>query len=68
MYLVVSSSAINLALIREELGAQHLAFYMSKALNDAEPHYPKIKKAHFSTCSLLRENYDPTKMGYKLRF
>ncbi|KAI5324178.1 hypothetical protein L3X38_033251 [Prunus dulcis] len=44
VYLAVSNSAISLALIREELGAQHPVFYMSKALLDAETRYPKLEK------------------------
>ncbi|KAI5348608.1 hypothetical protein L3X38_001495 [Prunus dulcis] len=35
VYLAVSNSAVSSALIREELGAQHLVFYTSKALLDA---------------------------------
>ncbi|XP_021808476.1 uncharacterized protein LOC110752181 [Prunus avium] len=44
VYLAVSNSAINSALIREELGAQHPVFYTSKALLDAETRYPKLEK------------------------
>ncbi|CAL8122678.1 unnamed protein product [Prunus armeniaca] len=44
MYLAVSNSAVNLALIREELGAQHPIFYTSKAPLDAETRYPKLDK------------------------
>ncbi|CAL9000467.1 unnamed protein product [Prunus brigantina] len=42
-YMVVSSSAANSALIREELGAQHPVFYTSNALLEAETHYPKLE-------------------------
>ncbi|KAI5352152.1 hypothetical protein L3X38_005043 [Prunus dulcis] len=42
IYLAVSDSAISSALIREELGAQHPVFYISKALLNAETRYPKI--------------------------
>ncbi|KAI5341618.1 hypothetical protein L3X38_009493 [Prunus dulcis] len=44
VYLAVSNSAVSSALIREELGAQHLIFYTSKALLDAETRYPKLDK------------------------
>ncbi|CAL9022627.1 unnamed protein product, partial [Prunus brigantina] len=44
VYLSVSNSAVSLALIREELGAQHPIFYTSKALLDAETNYPKLEK------------------------
>ncbi|KAI5339955.1 hypothetical protein L3X38_019229 [Prunus dulcis] len=44
VYLAVSNSAISSALIREELGAQHPVFYMSKALLDTETRYPKLEK------------------------
>ncbi|KAI5354380.1 hypothetical protein L3X38_007275 [Prunus dulcis] len=43
-YLAVSNSAISSALIREELGDQRLVFYTSKALFNAETHYPKLEK------------------------
>ncbi|KAI5343968.1 hypothetical protein L3X38_011845 [Prunus dulcis] len=36
IYLAVSDSAVSSALIRKELGTQHLVFYTSKALLDAE--------------------------------
>ena len=45
--LAVSNSAVSLALIREELGAQHLVFYTSKALLDVETRYPKMEKLIF---------------------
>ncbi|KAH0996428.1 hypothetical protein GBA52_020292 [Prunus armeniaca] len=48
IYLAVSDLAVSSALIREELGAQHPVFYTSKALLDAETHYPKIEKLIFS--------------------
>ncbi|KAI5335978.1 hypothetical protein L3X38_026112 [Prunus dulcis] len=48
IYLAVSDSAVSSALIREELGAQHLVFYTSKALLDAETRYPKMEKLIFS--------------------
>ncbi|KAI5350451.1 hypothetical protein L3X38_003342 [Prunus dulcis] len=47
IYLAVSDSAVSSALIREELGAQHLAFYTSKTLIDAETRYPKMEKFIF---------------------
>ncbi|CAL8082911.1 unnamed protein product [Prunus armeniaca] len=37
-------TAVSLALIREELGAQHPVFHTSKALLDAETRYPKMEK------------------------
>ncbi|CAL8135806.1 unnamed protein product [Prunus armeniaca] len=48
IYLVVSDSTVSSALIREELGAQQMVFYTSKALIDAETCYPKIEKLIFS--------------------
>ncbi|CAL2258020.1 unnamed protein product [Prunus armeniaca] len=44
VYLAVFNSAVSSALIREELGAQHPIFYMSKALLDVETRYPKLEK------------------------
>ncbi|KAI5349970.1 hypothetical protein L3X38_002861 [Prunus dulcis] len=44
MYLVVSNSIFSSALIPEELGAEHLVFYTSKALIDAKTRYPKLEK------------------------
>ncbi|KAI5317415.1 hypothetical protein L3X38_037122 [Prunus dulcis] len=48
IYLAVSGSAVSSALNREELGAQHHAFYTSKALTDAETPYLKMEKLIFS--------------------
>ncbi|XP_020410177.1 uncharacterized protein LOC109946503 [Prunus persica] len=44
VYLAMSNSAVSLALIREELRTQHPIFYTSKALLDADTHYPKLEK------------------------
>ncbi|BFG20906.1 hypothetical protein CerSpe_071800 [Prunus speciosa] len=44
VYLTVSNSDVSAALIREELGAQHPVFHMSKAFLDAETRYPKLEK------------------------
>ncbi|CAL8167742.1 unnamed protein product [Prunus armeniaca] len=44
IYLAVSNIVVNLTLIQEELRAQHLVFYTSKALIDAETHYPKMER------------------------
>ncbi|CAL2256822.1 unnamed protein product [Prunus armeniaca] len=44
VYLVVSNSVVRSTFIREELGAQHPVFYTSKALLNAETHYPKLEK------------------------
>ncbi|KAM1011456.1 hypothetical protein EV2_047844 [Malus domestica] len=44
IYLVVSEEAVSSALMREELGAQLLVLYTSKALLDAETRYLKIEK------------------------
>ncbi|KAI5335181.1 hypothetical protein L3X38_025314 [Prunus dulcis] len=40
----VSKSVVNSALIRGELRTQHPVFYTSKAVLDAETHYPKLEK------------------------
>ncbi|CAL2239902.1 unnamed protein product [Prunus armeniaca] len=49
IYLAVSNSAVSSALIREELGAQDLVFYPSKALINAETRYPKIFREKVKT-------------------
>ncbi|KAI5350508.1 hypothetical protein L3X38_003399 [Prunus dulcis] len=43
VYLTMSNSVVNSALIREELEAQHPVSYTSKALLDAETGYPKLE-------------------------
>ncbi|KAI5324836.1 hypothetical protein L3X38_033909 [Prunus dulcis] len=48
IYLAVFDSAVNSALIREELEAQHSVFNTSKALLDAETLYLKMEKLIFS--------------------
>ncbi|CAL8168591.1 unnamed protein product [Prunus armeniaca] len=47
IYLAVSNSVVNSALIREELRPQHPIFYTSKALVDAETRFLKMEKIIF---------------------
>ena len=44
LYLAVSKWATNSVLVREEEGKQHLVYYTSKALVDAETRYPLMEK------------------------
>jgi hypothetical protein len=47
LYLAVSPTIINVALIREDDGIQKPVYFVSKALHGAEERYPKIKKLAF---------------------
>jgi hypothetical protein len=47
LYLAVSPTTINAALIREDDGIQKPVYFVSKALHGAEERYPKIKKLAF---------------------
>jgi hypothetical protein len=48
LYLAVSPTAINAALIREEGGVQKPVYFVSKALHGAEERYPQIEKLAFA--------------------
>jgi hypothetical protein len=48
LYLAVSPTAINAALIREERGVQKPMYFVSKALHGAEERYPQIEKLAFA--------------------
>ena len=48
LYLAVSATAVNAALIREEGKKQLLVYYVSQAFQWAEPKYPRIEKIAFA--------------------
>jgi hypothetical protein len=48
LYLAVSPTVVNAALIREEDGIQKLVYFVSKALHGAEERYPQIEKLAFA--------------------
>ncbi|XP_038688690.1 uncharacterized protein LOC119987863 [Tripterygium wilfordii] len=46
LYLAVSEFAISAVLLREENNRQHLVYYVSRSLLDAETRYPLMEKLH----------------------
>ena len=48
LYLVVSATAVNTALIREEDGTQLPIYYINQVFQEAEAKYPWIKKIAFA--------------------
>ena len=48
LYLVVSTTAVSAALIREENKIQRLVYYISQAIQGAEARYPWIEKITFA--------------------
>jgi hypothetical protein len=48
LYLAVSPTAINAALIREEEGVQKPVYFVNKALHGTEERYPQIEKLAFA--------------------
>jgi hypothetical protein len=48
LYLVVSSSAVSSALVREDAGIQKPVYFTSRALRGAEERYPRIEKLAFA--------------------
>jgi hypothetical protein len=55
LYLVVLSSAVSSALVREEAGVQRPVYFISKALRGAEERYPRIEKLAFALVILARK-------------
>jgi hypothetical protein len=55
LYLAVSPTAINAALIREEDGVQQLVYFVSKALYRADERYHQIEKLAFSLVMASRK-------------
>ena len=48
LYLVVSTTAVSAALIREENKIQRLVYYISQAFQGAKARYPWIEKITFA--------------------
>jgi hypothetical protein len=48
LYLAVSSSAVSLALVREDAGIQKPVYFTSRALRGVEERYPRIEKLAFA--------------------
>jgi hypothetical protein len=55
LYLVVSTTAISAALIREDEGIQKPVYFVSKALHRADERYPQIEKLAFALITALRK-------------
>ena len=55
LYLVVSATAVNAALIREEDKKKLLVYYVSQAFQGAETKYPRIEKIAFALIVALRK-------------
>ena len=55
LYLAVSSTAINSALIQEEDGRQLPVYYTSRALRGAEERYPPMEKLAFALVTVARK-------------
>ena len=54
LYLAVSLSAVNAALVREEHGIQYLVYYTSQALQGAEIRYSRIEKLAFALITSVK--------------
>lgn len=55
LYLVVSPTAVNSALIREENHVQLLVYYTSQALRGAEERYTLMEKLAFTLITVARK-------------
>ena len=55
LYLAVSTTAVNAALIREEAKKQLSVYYVSQAFQGAESNYPRIEKIAFTLIVALRK-------------
>ena len=57
LYLVMSSIAVSLALIREEENVQKLVYYTSQAFQGVEANYPRMEKIAFALVVNSRKLY-----------
>lgn len=55
LYLVVSNTALSLALIREEGNVQKPVYYTSQAFQGAEASYPRMEKIAFALLVTFRK-------------
>lgn len=55
LYLAVSGSAMSAVLIREDSMVQHLVYYVSQSLHDAELRYPPMEKLAYAPVMLARK-------------
>jgi hypothetical protein len=55
LYLAVSPTAVNPALLREEEGQQLLVYYTSRALRGVEERYPPMEKLAFALVTAARK-------------
>ena len=55
LYLVVSTTAVSVALIREEAKKQLSIYYVSQAFQGAESNYPRIEKIAFALIVVSRK-------------
>ena len=62
LYLAVSPTAINAALIWEEERVQKSVYFVSKALHEANERYPQIEKLAFALVMASRKHYHTFKL------
>ena len=55
LFLVVSTAAVNVALVREEDKVQKPVYYTSRALHGVEERYPPIEKLAFTLVTVTRK-------------
>ena len=55
LYLAVSTTAVSVALIREEAKKQLSIYYVSQAFQGAESNYPRIEKIAFALIVVSRK-------------
>ena len=55
LYLLVSTTAVSAALIREENKIQRPIYYINKAFQGAEARYPRIEKITFALIMAFRK-------------
>ncbi|CAN1289757.1 Transposon Tf2-8 polyprotein [Linum perenne] len=55
LYIAISSKAVSAVLVRREDKTEHLVFYTSKTLIDAETRYPAIEKMAYDVVCVARK-------------
>jgi hypothetical protein len=55
LYLVVSPTTVNAALVQEEWGVQKPVYFIKRALRGAERRYPQMEKLAFALTIVLRK-------------
>lgn len=54
-YLAISPNIVSSALVKEDGMTQHLIYYVSKSLAEAEIRYPKIRKLVLAFAMLIKK-------------